>query len=618
MEPNFFHRYGGKLALPGKNVKTFAHHPMNKALLFQQFDRIAEAPEAIPRLRRFILDLAVRGKLVPTEAELAQQRAHAIGVKGKVAHASSVKSDTQDACATFEPASELLKRIEAEKARLVNEGKIRKPKPLPPIDPDDVPFELPEGWEWVRLGRIIHLISGQHLKPGEYTEEPGEIPYITGPADFGQTGLIITRYTSERRAVAKKGEILLTVKGSGVGKAVFCDLDEVAISRQLMALNAIGWPQRFLMLPIRELAKELKLAARSLIPGISREDVDYFKCALPPLAEQHRIVAKVDELMSICDDLERAKQEREARRDRFLAATHHRLNNAETETADASTNGAFRSHAQFFLRKKTFDRLTTRPQDIKQLRQTILNLAVRGKLVPQDPNDEPASELLKRIEAEKARLVKEGKIRKPKPLPPIEPDEIPFEIPRGWEWVRLGAMGQTQTGTTPNKNDPENFGTHIPFIKPNDLLPASVNYQNEGLSELGLMRSGRIVPPGSLLMVCIGTIGKCQVVDRECSFNQQINALTPCGGTHPKFIFFGASSPFFQEGAWAASSCTTISILNKQRWEKLLFPLPPISEQRRIAIKVEELMAYASIIDSKLARFKNQQARLLETLLAPV
>jgi type I restriction enzyme S subunit len=225
---------------------------MNPTQLLSYFDCISEAPDAIPRLRRFILDLAVRGKLI--------------------------KQDPGD-----ELASELLKRIQEEKARLVKEGMLRSGKQQDAIEADDIPFPLPDHWTWARLGSVIDLVSGQHLQPSEYSgQKQSGPPYITGPADFGQGGLVITRYAVVRKAIAIKGQILLTVKGAGVGKTAICDLPEVAISRQLMALTAIEWSQEFLLLVTHRLAETLKESARSLIPGISRQHVDQFILALPP------------------------------------------------------------------------------------------------------------------------------------------------------------------------------------------------------------------------------------------------------------------------------------------------------------------------------------------------
>ncbi|WP_206441533.1 restriction endonuclease subunit S [Amphritea opalescens] len=252
---------------------------------------------------------------------------------------------------------------------------------------------------------------------------------------------------------------------------------------------------------------------------------------------------------------------------------------------------------------------------IKKLRELILELAVRGKLVPQDPNDEPASVLLERIAAEKAQLVKEKKIKKPKALPEIGEDEKPFTLPVGWEWARLGAVGYTQTGGTPKKNHSEYFGVDIPFIKPADIQVSGIKYDNEGLSHAGETALGRTAPEGSILMVCIGTIGKCYYIDRPCTFNQQINSITPFVDI-TAFLFNTLSANYFQRAAWALSSSTTIAIINKGKWESLPVPLAPLSEQHRIVAKVDELMALCDQLEQQTETSIEAHATLVETLLA--
>jgi type I restriction enzyme S subunit len=251
---------------------------------------------------------------------------------------------------------------------------------------------------------------------------------------------------------------------------------------------------------------------------------------------------------------------------------------------------------------------------IKKLRELILELAVQGKLVPQDSNDEPASVLLEQIEVEKAQLVKEKKIKKPKALPPIADDERPFDLPIGWKWTRLGSIGFTQTGGTPKKTHPDHFGTDIPFIKPADIQPNGVEYNNEGLSFAGEIALGRTAPAGSILMVCIGTIGKCYFIDRPCTFNQQINSVTPFTDI-TAFIFRALSANYFQNSAWALSSSTTIAILNKGKWESLAVPLPPLSEQHRIVAKVDELMALCDKLEQQTNDQLEAHETLVETLL---
>lgn len=258
--------------------------------------------------------------------------------------------------------------------------------------------------------------------------------------------------------------------------------------------------------------------------------------------------------------------------------------------------------------------LATAPGGVARLRELILTLAVQGKLVAQDAGDEPASELLKQIRAEKDRLIAAGKIKKDKPLVAIAEGEKPFELPVGWKWVPLQHVGYTQTGTTPDKKNPQMYGGGIPFIKPGDIYPNRVEYENEALSQAGLTDSGRVAPAGSLLMVCIGTIGKSSLVNRACSFNQQINSITPllCS---PEYVNLYCRSLYFQGEAWARSSSTTIAILNKGKWEAIPLALPPLAEQLRIVTRVEELMRLCDALEAKGRLEAAQHAQLVTTLL---
>ena len=251
---------------------------------------------------------------------------------------------------------------------------------------------------------------------------------------------------------------------------------------------------------------------------------------------------------------------------------------------------------------------------IQKLRELILELAVRGKLVPQDDNDEPADQLIKRIVAEKLKLNAEGKIKKDKSLSIIGDDEKPFELPNTWQWAQLGFIGNTQTGTTPSKSNVENFGADIPFIKPGDIYPNYVDYGNEGLSFFGANQSGRIALSGSILMVCIGTIGKCNLIERDCSFNQQINSVTPYI-LESRYLLYVCRSPYFYSEAWSRSSSTTIAILNKGNWEEIYIPIPPLEEQRRIAAKVDELMVLCDQLETQHTKAVDAHEKLVNHLL---
>lgn len=246
----------------------------NWARISEHLDTLFTTEASVDALKQTILQLAVMGKLVP--------------------------QDPND-----EPASELLKRIAQEKAQLVKEGKIKKQKPLPPISDEEKPFELPEGWEWCRLGDCINLISGQHLKPDEYSDEFNDnfLPYITGPAEFGMIHPTYSKYTNERRAIAEKGDILITCKGAGLGKLNIANT-RIAISRQLMAIGAIGINSTNLKITLDSMYDYFQSKGVGIaIPGISREDVLEPTIMLPPVQEQINIIDQFMMINNILDCL---------------------------------------------------------------------------------------------------------------------------------------------------------------------------------------------------------------------------------------------------------------------------------------------------------------------------
>ena len=263
------------------NWQRVAHH----------FDLLLDRPEAIDALEQTLLQLAVRGLLVPQDP-------------------------------TDEPASALLQKIRAEKDRLIATGQIKRNKPQPPITEEEKPFELPVRWEWVRMGALIELVSGQHLGPSEYVDGlTAGLPYLTGPAEFGAMSPEPTRSTHERRAVAICDDILITVKGSGVGKLNVVKHDEMAISRQLMAIRPILLDAEFLMILLQTMS--LYFHAKSIgiaIPGIGREDVTHAEFGLPPLPEQSRIVTRVTALRRLCADLRQRLAERQSVQARLAEA----------------------------------------------------------------------------------------------------------------------------------------------------------------------------------------------------------------------------------------------------------------------------------------------------------
>jgi type I restriction enzyme S subunit len=375
---------------------------MNADQLLEHFHRIGDAPNAIARVRRFILDLAVRGKLVP--------------------------QDRQD-----EPSPDLLKRIEKEKARLVNAGDLRKPRDLDDGTELDAPFMIPATWRWVRLDTVGAIIGGgtpSATDPDNFVEPGDGIPWLT-PADLGgYSELYISRGARDLSEKGSKGSSATLMPAGTVLFTSRAPIGYVAIATNPISTNQ-GFKSivpyvidcsRFIATAMKAFAAEIDAKAPgTTFKEVSGKIVAAISFPLPPLAEQHRIVAKVDELMALCDRLEMARTEREATRDQLAAASLARLNAPDTDPA------IFANHARFAL--YNLDALTMRPDQVKQLRQTILNLAVRGKLVPQDPKDEPATELLKRIHCARKHKRKFAQLD-------LDSLETPLlTLPTNWTWT---------------------------------------------------------------------------------------------------------------------------------------------------------------------------------------
>ena len=554
---------------------------MNADWLLAHYERIADAPDAIARLRRFILNLAVRGKLV--------------------------KQNPND-----EPASELLKRIAAEKARLVKAGEIKKSKSKQ-VDRFNTLFELPKSWKWATLCDLFLYDAGVKRQPKNLNQKLWLLELEDIEKDSGR--LLVRITASERESKSTKsefrvGDILYGKLRPYLNKVLVADhpgysTTEIVALRPLLRLC----PQ-YCALALRRpgfVDYVTRLGQGTKMPRLRTEDAAVAPFPLPPLAEQHRIVAKVDELMALCDRLEAARTEREATRDRLGGAVLSRLNAPDPDPA------IFRNHAAFAL--ENLAPLTTRIDQIKVLRQTILSLAVRGKLVEQDPIEGTGQALLCELRKIRNTWETSGRVRKQKVKNAVADDEQHLDLPTSWAWTRLIDVGQTQTGTSPSSAITELFGDFMPFVKPADLDGNKINYGGPGLSEKGVDHS-RLVPENSVLMVCIGaTLGKVNKTTRSVCFNQQINSLTPFVKGVTGFVALALQASSFQELAWSKAGTGTLPIISKGKWEVLPVPLPPLAEQHRIVAKVDELMTLCDQLEANLATGDDTRRRLLDALL---
>ncbi|MBL8208733.1 MAG: restriction endonuclease subunit S [Blastocatellia bacterium] len=568
--------------------------PFTTSELFAHFDRIADALDAIPRLRHFILNLAVRGKLV--------------------------EQDLND-----EPVSELLKRIQAEKVSRVKAGTLREQKPLPPITESDTEYDLPKGWQWVRMAQVVKLWNGYAFKSRDFQSEGVPVVRI-GDLQGGEVVLSDAVRVPDTIANAVSpevwippGALLIAMSGATTGKVAFN-----RTGLPLLLNQRVGRIEVFLISTdfIRFffetiIARNLSISFGTAIPNLSALQINETVIPLPPLAEQHRIVAKVDELMALCDRLEAAQAERERRRERLAAASLHRLNNG----ADATE---FREHARFHL--DHLARFTTRPDQIPALRQTILNLAVRGQLVPQDPNDEPATELLKRIQVEKERLIAANVIKRQLPQTPVKDAQLSFQLPDSWRCVRFGELiTDADAGWSPKSEgfpkSGDNWGVlKVSAVSWDKFLPE----ENKQLLPGVKPPEAAIVRKDDFLISRANTselVAKCVIVEEQPQnliLSDKIVRLQIVANCNKKFLCIVNNHAEHARSYYAEeASGTSLSMKNVSRAViyALAIPLPPLAEQHRIVAKVEELLALCDQLEAQLTNTQTERRRLLESVL---
>ncbi len=568
---------------------------MNPDSLLKHFDQISEAPDAVPRLRRFILDLAVRGKLVP--------------------------QDPND-----EPASELLKRIELEKARLVKIGQIRNEMRLPPIEKEELLFDIPDDWFWTRMGNVTTYI--QRGKSPKYSSGDG-LPVISQKCiqwdglhlEWAKkiTPESLGSYDDSR--FLREGDLLLNSTGTGTigrvirvdhpGKHLVCD-SHVTVMRCLLV------DEHFVCIWLRSDCVYGSIEERAtgatnqveLTAALAKNQIT----PLPPLAEQHRIVTKVGELMALCDELEAAQAKRERRRDRLVATSLHGLNNG-------ASGDELHQNASFYLNH--LPRLITRPEHIHQLRRTILNLAVRGKLVPQDPNDEPAKELTKKIEDKKLKLIQSGIMRRQERFSPILKSDEVFPIQCDWLWVKLGDLALSTDYGTSQKS--VNIDDGVPVLKMGDIRGGQVclgehmkvRRNMDDLPALFLKKLDLLYNRTNSAEL-VGKTGIYLGPDDKFTFaSYLIRIRFALEFTNPHYVNLAMNAPFFRETQVVPhlkQQCGQANV-NGTKLKNMIVPLPPLAEQHRIVEKVNGLMKLCDELEAQINNTTAARRQLLEATL---
>ena len=557
-------------------------------MLLSNMELLATAPGGVAKLRELILTLAVQGKLVP--------------------------QDPAD-----EPAGVLLQKIRAEKDRLIAEGKIKRDKPLAEIAEEEKPFELPQGWEWVRFGEIAGIERGGSPRPIEafLTDDPEGLNWIKiGDTEKGGKYITSAGQKIKREGLVKTrmvfpGDFLLT-NSMSFGRPYITQIQGCIHDGWLRISPPDSLDKDFLytLLSSRFVRNVFEAAAAGgVVLNLNADKVRTVPIPLPPLAEQSRIVTRVEALMRLCDALEAKGQ--------LEAAQHAQLVSTLLGTLTASaTPEELADHWQRVAQH--FDLLAGRPAAIDALEQTLLQLAVRGLLVPQDPTDEPASALLQKIRTEKDRLIATGHIKRDKPLPPVSDEEKPFELPVGWEWARLGEVADNRLGKMLDKA--KNTGKRYPYLRNTNVQWRHIELDDikEISLEAGELEEFRLLP-GDLLICEGGYPGRCAIwnePDLEMYFQKALHRVRPRGGVAVELIAISLESDSKSGNLEQHFTGATIKHFVGQALDRYVIPLPPLPEQSRIVTRITALRRLCADLRQRLAERQSVQARLAEALVA--
>ena len=533
----------------------------------------------IKKLRELILELAVRGKLVPQDPN-------------------------------EEPASVLLERIAAEKAQLVKDKKIKKPKVLPEISEDEKPFELPNGWEWSRfdylpLGYSVGLDRGKSQQGPDNRFRYFKMNNISNEGGFDLKSVVFVDASDEevKQYTLKDHDLLFNTRNSKelVGKTCVyvSDSPEPTLYNNniLRAFFSESKLSHILDIWMRSPSGKLELekikSGTTNVWAIYQGKLALLHCIIPPLEEQERIVAKVDELMGLCDALEAQTENSIAVHQTLVEVLLEALLKAPKQTA--TPEQIAKQFQQNWQRlSEHFDTLFTTTASIDTLKQTILQLAVMGKLVPQNPNDEPATKLIDRIAAEKAQLIKDKKIKKQKPLPEITDEEKSFELPNGWEWIRFGDMYLLEYGSNLPQPKRSNTG-EFPVYGSNGV----VGTHNEASVQGQCIVVGR---KGSA-----GALNLCS--EKGCWVTDVAYSISPPIGIDIDFCFYQLHTLGLDSLGKGIKPG-----LNRNEANILTVAVPPSEEQHRIVAKVDELMALCEQLKARLTDAQTTKLHLTDAI----
>ena len=437
-------------------------------------------------------------------------------------------------------ARELLEEIRAEKERLIKEKKIKKSKPLPPITEEEKPFDIPAGWEWVRLGDIFSMQAGRNIKAAYISDgQDKEHRYLC----YGGNGIrgYVSTYNCEGiyPLIGRQGALCGNIHlASGRFYAT-----EHAVITETYARTDTEWAKYFLT------ALNLnQYATATAQPGLSVNKIENVLIPLPPLIEQHRIVAKLEELIPLIDK---------------YAKAYTKLTDFNIRFPEA-------------------------------MKKSLLQYAIQGKLVEQREDEGTAKELIKAIQQEKKRLIDEKKIKKTKALPPITGDEKPFDIPEGWEWVRLDDIVYNH-----GQEKPSNSFSYIDIGSVDNTRQKLGEEDNIILPENAPSRARKIVEKGDIIYSTVRPyLHNMCLIDRDFSHKPIASTgfavMATYKGVNNKYLFYYLLSPAFDSYANSNENSKGVAYpaINDKALYSAIVPVPPLAEQHRIVAKLEELLPF--------------------------
>ena len=543
---------------------------MTPEVFLQNFRHLAEAPMGLARLRSLVLQLAVRGRLVR------------------------------------QMASELSPALILERTRKTLSGE-RGWSLMPPVNPEEAGFAIPSNWCWARVNDTGRYVNGIGFKKTQWKERGIPIVRIQNLTDpYKPFNFVEGDFHPDK--LVDTGDLLVSWSATleafewNQGPAVVNQhIFKVVPAEELVDRTFLHHLLRLVMSRLSNSDHMRGLAMKH----VKRKPFLATPVGIPPLAEQHRIVARVDQLMVLCDELEERQQKRNE--------TRIALNNASFDRLlSAPDDKTFASH--WHRIRDNFDLLHDTLETIANLRETILHLGVRGRLVPQDPSDEPVSKLLASLRKQRElRAVGRRRSRK-EAFGPVTEEEKLFPIPASWRWARLGEVGEWGAGATPTRSRSEYFGGSILWLKSGELNDSYVDRSEEHITELALrdfsLRENR---PGDVLIAMYGaTIGKLAILRVKATTNQAVCACTCFEGFFNEYLFFvlkALRSHLTRRGAGGAQPN-----ISRQKIVQTAVPVPPEEEQRRIVTEVGELMALCDELEAQLQQSQAEAEKLMDSV----